>query len=42
LITEAKKGGAVVLVSSHVPEFIEEVSDRVIFLKDGRISRKEN
>jgi len=42
LLLNAKERGAVILVSSHVLDFIGKVSDKVYFLKDGRICAEKN
>jgi len=37
LIDEVKKKGTTLLVTSHVPEAIEAISERAVLLEDGRI-----
>ena len=37
LINEAKEKGKTVLVTSHIMSFVEEISDEIVFLLEGKI-----
>ena len=37
LIAEAKERGKIILITSHIMSFVEEVAGQIIFLLDGRI-----
>ncbi len=37
LINEAKEKGKTVLITSHIMSFVEEISDEIVFLLDGKI-----
>jgi len=41
LLLKSKKDGAVILLSSHILDFVSNVSDTVYFLKDGNVCAKE-
>lgn len=38
-ILKAKKNGSIIIVSSHILDFIGAIADQNIFLKDGRIQK---
>lgn len=38
-IMKAKKNGSIIIVSSHILDFIGAIADQNIFLKDGRIQK---
>ena len=40
LILDEKARGKTVLITSHIMEFVEEMSDEIVFLLDGKIDRK--
>jgi Cu-processing system ATP-binding protein len=37
LINKARKAGKTVLITSHIMSFVEEISDEIVFLLDGKI-----
>ncbi len=37
LISEAKEKGKTILITSHIMRFVEEISDEIVFLLDGKI-----
>jgi Cu-processing system ATP-binding protein len=37
LINKAKKEGKTILITSHIMSFVEEMSDQIVFLLDGKI-----
>jgi Cu-processing system ATP-binding protein len=37
LINKARKTGKTVLITSHIMSFVEEISDEIVFLLDGKI-----
>ncbi len=37
LIKEAKEKGKTILITSHIMQFVEEISDEIVFLLDGKI-----
>ncbi|MAN60130.1 MAG: copper ABC transporter ATP-binding protein [Flavobacteriaceae bacterium] len=37
LITEEKKKGKTILITSHIMGFVEEISDEIVFLLEGKI-----
>src|SRR5699024_3525168 len=40
LIKEAKADGKIILLTSHIMSFVEEISDEIIFLLEGKIHFK--
>jgi len=40
LIQEAKEHGKIILITSHIMSFVEEVSDEVLFILEGRVRYK--
>jgi len=40
LIQEAKNRGKIILITSHIMSFVEEVSDQVLFILEGRVRYK--
>jgi len=40
LIHEAKERGKIILITSHIMSFVEEVSDEVLFILEGRVRYK--
>ncbi|MCP4122656.1 MAG: ABC transporter ATP-binding protein [Bacteroidetes bacterium] len=40
LIQEAKERGKIILITSHIMSFVEEVSDEVLFILEGRVRYK--
>ena len=37
LIQEEKKNGKTIIITSHIMSFVEEISDEIVFLLDGKI-----
>ncbi|HIP36026.1 MAG TPA: ABC transporter ATP-binding protein [Crocinitomix sp.] len=37
LINQARKEGKTILITSHIMSFVEEISDEIVFLLDGKI-----
>ncbi len=37
LINKARKDGKTILITSHIMSFVEEISDEIVFLLDGKI-----
>ena len=37
LIFEEKKNGKTILISTHIMSFVEEISDEIVFLLEGKI-----
>lgn len=37
LIREARDRGKIILITSHIMSFVEEMADRIVFILDGRI-----
>lgn len=42
IITEEKEKGKTILITSHIMSFVEEISDEIVFLLDGKIHFKGN
>jgi Cu-processing system ATP-binding protein len=37
LITEEKAKGKIILITSHIMSFVEEVADEIVFLLEGKV-----
>lgn len=41
-LSEMKKRGSIIIISSHILEFVASISDNIIFIKNGEICNKIN